>query len=74
MKKYCKKCKNKKDVSEFGKNKSNKDGLSDRCKECEKQRAIEYRLKNPLGKLWPMAYRSYNATLLSEYRRRYNNV
>jgi hypothetical protein len=47
MEKFCAKCKTKKDESEFSKNRSNKDGISDRCKECEKQRAIEYRLNNP---------------------------
>jgi hypothetical protein len=47
MEKFCGKCKMKKQISEFGKNKSNKDGVSDRCKECERQRSKEYRLKNP---------------------------
>ena len=32
--KQCTKCKKRKDKSEFGKNRSCKDGLSSRCKEC----------------------------------------
>lgn len=47
MEKYCIKCEVEKDISEFSRNKSNKDGLCGRCKECEKQRAVEYRTKNP---------------------------
>lgn len=40
--KVCCKCKESKDISEFYRQKSRKDGLSPECKACEKQRKLEY--------------------------------
>jgi len=44
--KVCKKCLIEQDESNFAKNKNNKDGLVNYCKECEKIRSLEYRVKN----------------------------
>jgi hypothetical protein len=45
--KMCKKCGFNKPLDDYGDNKNNKDGKAIYCKECERQRGIEYRLKNP---------------------------
>jgi hypothetical protein len=44
--KHCYKCKTFKLPTEFGKNKSRKDGLSDECRVCKKQQDREYAAKN----------------------------
>jgi|688.fasta_scaffold290625_2 hypothetical protein len=44
--KVCKKCLIEQDESNFAKNKNNEDGLVNYCKECEKIRSLEYRVKN----------------------------
>ena len=44
--KFCYKCKQYKDVNEFYKNKSKKDGLASGCKSCTKQSDKEYHLHN----------------------------
>jgi hypothetical protein len=44
--KKCSKCKGEKDLGEFSKNKSNKDGISTVCKPCAKIVAKEWRQKN----------------------------
>lgn len=43
--KQCSKCKKFKDISEFNKHKSNKDGLQSQCKECQYKSNIKYRNK-----------------------------
>lgn len=50
MKKLCKLCGQYKDVSEFGKNSRNKDGLHSYCKECNAKKAKEYN-KTEKGKI-----------------------
>lgn len=40
--KRCRKCKRWKDKSEFGKNRSQRDGLADACKKCERKRVRKY--------------------------------
>jgi hypothetical protein len=45
--KVCKKCGEEKNVCEFGKLKSSKDGLLYSCKECNNKRSVEYRKNNP---------------------------
>lgn len=44
--KHCWKCGMHKTITEFGKNKSNSDGMQSRCKECDKQLAKQYRENN----------------------------
>ena len=44
--KLCKCCNTTKEINQFNKNKSKKDGLSSECKECIKIYKKEYRLKN----------------------------
>lgn len=46
MKKVCSKCDAEKDVSEFHKDQSRKDGLYIRCKECRSKAEKQYRLDN----------------------------
>jgi hypothetical protein len=46
-KKVCSKCKEEKEVCEFGKKITNKDGLQSRCKECRKIETKEYFNKYP---------------------------
>jgi hypothetical protein len=44
--KSCGKCRVEKDVTEFSKNKTSKDGLQNRCKECVKQYDKQYKKDN----------------------------
>jgi hypothetical protein len=44
--KYCYKCKIIKNIEDFNKNKSTKDGLQKECKKCNKQKIINCNLKN----------------------------
>lgn len=44
--KKCSKCKTLKELSEFNKAKTHKDGLSYLCTECNRQQSREYRLRN----------------------------
>lgn len=44
--KYCPKCDDSKDVEEFGKNRSNKDGLADYCRICHRANSTKTRLKD----------------------------
>lgn len=46
MKKFCKKCQIEKPVSDFGRNKKEKDGLSFYCKRCNCDHNRESRIKN----------------------------
>ncbi len=45
-KKYCKKCDETKDVSEFGKNRSRKDGLQLYCKNCQRKAVNQHYADN----------------------------
>jgi hypothetical protein len=45
--KICKRCGLNKSVEDYGNNKRNIDGIANYCKECERQRGIKYRIKNP---------------------------
>jgi hypothetical protein len=45
--KVCTKCKEEKNVCEFGKLKTSKDGLLYSCKDCNNKRSSEYRKNNP---------------------------
>lgn len=42
MEKICTICKNKKEITEFNKNKGKKDGLNNICRECSNKRSREY--------------------------------
>ena len=44
--KVCSKCKEEKNICDFGNLKTSKDGLSYSCKQCDRQRGKEYRNKN----------------------------
>jgi len=46
MNKICKKCQTEKSITEFGNNKTEKDGKNIYCRECELKRMREYREKN----------------------------
>jgi len=45
--KYCNSCNTNKELTAFGKDKSNKDGLTHRCKECRNPQSKAWRKKNP---------------------------
>jgi hypothetical protein len=45
--KVCSKCKEEKNVCEFGKLKTSKDGLLYSCKKCNNKRSVDYRKNNP---------------------------
>lgn len=47
MKKLCGVCLIEKEITEFSKKSSAKDGLNHCCKQCDRLRNIEWRLKNP---------------------------
>ena len=55
--KWCNKCEEWKDESEFNKNKKMKDGLLNQCKKCQKEYGKEWREKN---KEWMELYRINN--------------
>ena len=61
-KKQCTKCKIKKELTEFYKNKSNKDGLCCECKSCQKEYQKVYR------KEYHKEYRKKNKEKIKEYR------
>jgi hypothetical protein len=48
--KLCTKCNQQKDESLFNKNKSKKDGLQTKCRECDRKRALKIYQSDPLGK------------------------
>jgi len=45
--KVCSKCRDSKNVCDFGKSSSSKDGLLYSCKECNNKRSVNYRKNNP---------------------------
>jgi hypothetical protein len=69
--KECKRCDCSKSDCEFGKNRKNKDGLSIYCKECERERAREFRKKNPNYKLSSKTWRMNNPEKYKETIKKY---
>jgi len=59
--KLCLKCKIEKPITEFSKNKVNKDGFQKQCKTCDKEKNKKYREKN----------KEYFKEYLKEYNRQY---
>lgn len=45
--KTCKHCKKKKDYSEFGIDRTRKDGANTQCKECNRNMSYEYKMGKP---------------------------
>ena len=71
MKKICCKCKEEKNVCEFGKLKSSKDGLLYHCKTCNTKKMKEYRIKHQ------ETYKKYlekNKEKSSKYLKEYNKI
>jgi hypothetical protein len=71
MEKKCKKCNVVKDVSEFSKEKRNRDGLAGVCKVCRKPYYEKYR-ENNTDKI--KQYREANKGKLSEYNKQYREA
>jgi hypothetical protein len=46
MRKYCSRCKKKRDIKNFYKNKSTKDGLTHHCKDCQRVYSRQYYYEN----------------------------
>ena len=85
--KLCKKCNNTKEFLEFSKKKSNKDGLNNWCKECNKEylknyylenkeslndkNKSNYHIKSEYYKLKSKEYRNENKEYYSEYHKKY---
>jgi hypothetical protein len=67
--KICTKCKVERDITEFHKNKNNKDGLTSNCKICAINRSKEYREKN-LEKV-NERYKVYREKNLEKEKERY---
>jgi len=69
--KKCSKCKVEKELVDFGKDKSSKDGLYTTCKECCK----EYRLKTKeQRKKYNKEYRLENKERINQYEKEYRNT
>jgi hypothetical protein len=69
--KKCSKCKVEKELVDFGKDKSSKDGLYTTCKECCK----EYRLENKeRRKKYNKEYRLKNKERINQYEKEYRNT
>jgi hypothetical protein len=68
MYKICCRCKENKDVCEFYKKSSNKDGLQNSCKNCDKQWRVENRCKVLINK---QKYRENNKEKITDYRKVY---
>ena len=66
--KTCPKCKERKPRSEFGKNKSRKDGLQYRCKKCACEAAAQYYKENPE---YHKQYQKENAERIKQYDKQY---
>lgn len=71
MKKICSKCKEEKNVCEFGKLKSSKDGSMYHCRSCNSKKMEEYRIKHQ------ETYKKYlekNKENKSKYLKEYNKI
>lgn len=67
--KLCTKCGQVKPVSEFGKNKSKKDGLQSHCKECVKiYKKKHYEENKEQYKIRNQSYREHNRDRLNRYK------
>lgn len=74
--KVCSKCKNLKDINEFGTNRAQKDGKSIYCFHCRNEQASQWR-KTPRGKVRQERLYCVSATLKYEYGidlTRYNEI
>ncbi len=69
--KVCSKCKEEKNVNEFYKQKRSKDGLSYRCRDCNKRYKIDNADKL---KKQNKEYRTLNAIRIAEYRKNNTNM
>ncbi len=70
--KICSKCKEKKSITEFFKNKKMKDGLFSECKECRSKYAKDYRKKNRNRiKKYKREYYKKNKEYIKEKSRKY---
>ena len=71
--KECSVCHEIKPVSEFSKQKGNKDGIRSKCKECDKQHNKQYH-ENNAEKIreYQKQYNKDNAEKVRERRRQYN--
>jgi hypothetical protein len=79
--KICTKCKIEKELTEFNKRKSNKDGLNNFCKICYNAINIKYvekwnlnnkERKNDYSRKYQIEYRNKNKEKISEYTKNYN--
>jgi hypothetical protein len=73
MKKTCSKCQEEKNECEFYKDKTKKDGLCSRCKECMNQRQKEYNAKPEVKERQKEYNVEYNARLENKERKKQNN-
>lgn len=69
--KKCPKCNNKKLIDQYGKNKSNKDGLQDYCKSCVKIINHEYYTRTPHLNKQRQKYKLENKRIAREYVNRW---
>jgi 5-methylcytosine-specific restriction endonuclease McrA len=73
--KKCTKCKAWKAKSEFGKDVSRKDGLSNKCRQCNSEGGKKYRGENlDKAREGDRKYREANADKLREYQRKYREA
>ena len=72
--KICTKCKEEKELSEFSKSKSSKDGLQYNCKACQRQYCRQYYAKNAeYCKQYQREYVAENPELKAERNRKYKS-
>lgn len=70
--KVCGFCKLEKERTEYNKNKTQKDGLQDKCRECQHSTALTYRKKNRAAKAaYDRKYQSDNKERLNSVKRTY---
>lgn len=65
--KKCPRCKNKKPLSDYGKNKSNKDGVQNYCRSCVKLINHQYYLKTPHLNKNRQKYKLENKRIARDY-------
>ena len=70
--KTCSRCKESKELSDFNKTKTNKDGFDNICRECKSYRNKEYRLRNLENeKVRVKEYKYDRSEYMKNYRRTY---